>query len=780
MAQTRLLTSRWEVGRNSLNQIEHFISREIRTQIEARYLTPINAQARLEQVIHDPLLYQDPEHYPPFFADHGVVHHQDVARQILQVLDTVHGLLIPAREPDRLQFMKGYGVLLAYLHDIGMNDFSHFGRVTHPGHATQTIFQPEFDDIFQAIWKENTANLAWRLGRLADEGILEQDPQLALREMLSMVNCHSKSRVPVENLNEPGSLRQLMQAQAGADLRHSYYSQQVEKARWALTAAQRDKDRAGMSRWRRSLREAETNLAALQSENSAGDTPAEQLRRHYDDFQRDSFRWLVATRKESRDLVDDVVDTLRALRCADALRQRGTVLKTSGGYEAFVDRATANVVYALRLGDDELFLLEIADTVAAGEANLAGSQLDPEGNLRVSFHRGAFPDHRTARRAAANLALVINDIQGDAIESFQRPTVPDGLKAAQDVEILLEGIDDNLEFAGLVRKELELINPKAAARARCVPSMQHASSLELARYLQAGAPDWDLETRRQALERIARSGHKTDGLDSTDSFQDVKLVQLQSGEILIEAGAPSGFVYIPLGEGLRIIPLGGYASFAVRPWMPLGITGVIRGAARNATVSVEQDVALLMIPKETYLQAWHRTYNVTELTQVFARRRAADQEEESTLTTLEKRLILQKVALFAEIPGEALAELASIVQETRRKAGETVFEKDEPGDSMYVVVEGQVRVHDGEHTLNYLEKGDVFGEMALLDPEPRMASVTAALDTHLLRLDSEPFHRLLAGHPDLARGIIRVLSRHLRARAQDLTELRARVQQLTK
>jgi hypothetical protein len=56
-----------------------------------------------------------------------------VAQQVLQVLDIAHGLFLP----DRVQFMRGYGVLLAYLHDLGMSDFSHLGRATHPICATQ-------------------------------------------------------------------------------------------------------------------------------------------------------------------------------------------------------------------------------------------------------------------------------------------------------------------------------------------------------------------------------------------------------------------------------------------------------------------------------------------------------------------------------------------------------------------------------------------------------------------------------------------------------------------
>jgi CRP-like cAMP-binding protein len=596
--------------------------------------------------------------------------------------------------------------------------------------------------------------------------------------MLSMVNCHSKSRMPVDTLNDTEKLRKTMQERVEADLHKLYHRQMVEKASQALLRAQREGDPATSDRLSGSLRQAEDALRMVQAANLLRDAPSGRVGRHYDDFRRDSFRWLVSTHEGARALVGDVIDTLRALRCADALRQRGTVLKTSGGYEVFVDRETANAIYALHMGEDQMFLLEVLDAVAAGEANLASSQIDPSGNLRVSFHRGAFPDPETTRQAAHNLALVIDGIQGDTVESFQRRTPLGVSKAAQSMEILLEGADDNLAFAALVRRDLERINPEAAARTRCVPSMQNASDVELARYLQAEALDWDLDTRRQALQRIARSGHRTGDVDPVDGFEDVRLARLKNDEILIEAGAPSGFVYIPLGEGLQAAPLGGYATSAARPWMPLGATGVIRGAARNSTVTAERDVALLMIPKEVYLRAWHRTYGVDELTQVLAQRQAALEGEEVTLTSLEKRLILQTVGLFAEIPARALAELVPIVSEVRREAGEVVLEKGDPGDNMYVIVEGQVRVHDGAHTLNYLGQGDVFGEMTLLDPEPRMATVTAVVDTHLLRLHRHPFHSLMAGHPEMAQGIIRVLLRRLRAQARDVTDLRARVQQL--
>ena len=62
-------------------------------------------------------------------------------------------------------------------------------------------------------------------------------------------------------------------------------------------------------------------------------------------------------------------------------------------------------------------------------------------------------------------------------------------------------------------------------------------------------------------------------------------------------------------EGLRGLPLGGYPGFVIQPWIPVGVTGVIRGAERNARVVAERDVDLLAIPKGVYLDHWHFTYD---------------------------------------------------------------------------------------------------------------------------------------------------------------------------
>ncbi len=132
------------------------------------------------------------------------------------------------------------------------------------------------------------------------------------------------------------------------------------------------------------------------------------------------------------------------------------------------------------------------------------------------------------------------------------------------------------------------------------------------------------------------------------------------------------------------------------------------------------------------------------------------------LSTVEKVFILKAVDIFAETPEEALAEVASILEEVEVKAGETLFEKGDPGHSLYIIVEGRVRVHDGQQTLAELDARDIFGEMALFESELRSASVTVLADTRLLRLDQAPFYELMADRNEVAWGIIRVLIRRIR------------------
>jgi len=510
---------------------------------------------------------------------------------IFQVLEAINGVLIPTRSRARLNiFMKGYGEILSYLHDIGMVNFSAFGRAMHPEFAAQWVFSAEFDPLLETLWDENCGNLAWRLTQLAAKGILTQPPKLVLREMLALSICHSKSKVPVEVLNDVIRLRTVMLRTMSTDL-GTLYQQAIK-----------------------------TDVFIDPSMEMIG---AEQLHanmeRLYTAFEREAFAWLTSDDAEVRGLVEDVIDTLRALRCADALRQRGTALKTSGSYEIFTDQTSAYAVVALRRGDDQLFLLSDPAPHSGGQANLASSELGRDGNLRISFHRGSFASAEMVERAAYFAAVVVDDIQSDVIGSFQRvfsvAEAARGIKAPHEIRILLDGVNDNLDFAPLIVRQLVALNPKLAGRVRVVPCLQAATTFEREIYLTSAAVAWDEREKSELLAHIAQSGHKVARIDLHAGFEDVRVITLKAGEVLIEAGMEASFVYIPLGDGLNVMPIGGYQAFFVCPWIPLGNTGVIRGSVRNATVIADREVRLLMIPKETYLRYWHDPYSVDELRQ---------------------------------------------------------------------------------------------------------------------------------------------------------------------
>jgi hypothetical protein len=253
--------------------------------------------------------------------------------------------------------------------------------------------------------------------------------------------------------------------------------------------------------------------------------------------------------------------------------------------------------------------------------------MDLGGNLRISFNRGSFRTEQATRRAAYCCAMIIGDIQQDVLDSFWRPDQPSSLrKHSDDIQILIEETDDNIHFAGLVLEELVAITPELVRRSRIAPSLKNVSAEDRQRYLTAAELTWPLERRREVIQHVARSGYKTQRIDPELAFTDVRVIELQHGDVLLHAGAPPGFVYVPMGDGLQSLPLGGYQRHDVQTWIPLGNTSVIRGDVQEARVTAEKKVRLLMIPKEIYLKHWHDTYNLDEFAPTLDRLYAEDDQ----------------------------------------------------------------------------------------------------------------------------------------------------------
>ena len=135
-----------------------------------------------------------------------------------------------------------------------------------------------------------------------------------------------------------------------------------------------------------------------------------------------------------------------------------------------------------------------------------------------------------------------------------------------------------------------------------------------------------------------------------------------------------------------------------------------------------------------------------------------------SLTTIERVVALQRVGLFADVPGRTLAAVAQRSIEVEVPTGTAVITEGALDDHMFALVRGRVRVHQGEHTLAVLDAGATVGELAALVPEPRSASVTALEPATLLRIEKAVLDELLLDRPELATGIISSLVTMLRAR----------------
>lgn len=129
--------------------------------------------------------------------------------------------------------------------------------------------------------------------------------------------------------------------------------------------------------------------------------------------------------------------------------------------------------------------------------------------------------------------------------------------------------------------------------------------------------------------------------------------------------------------------------------------------------------------------------------------------------------ILQRVPLFTDLNEAELARFAEVAREREYPKNSVILFEDDPGDALYIVSTGQVKVvligEDGrEVILSVLGDGDFFGEMAIIDDEPRSAHVIAMKDSHLLVLRREAFQAQLEQNPKIALKLLRVLVQRLR------------------
>ena len=122
---------------------------------------------------------------------------------------------------------------------------------------------------------------------------------------------------------------------------------------------------------------------------------------------------------------------------------------------------------------------------------------------------------------------------------------------------------------------------------------------------------------------------------------------------------------------------------------------------------------------------------------------------------------LERTPLFAGLDREHLEDVLAVGRRVSFQPGQAIVERGDPGDAMYIVLSGVAEVDVGGR-YHRLQRGDFFGEMAVLAGKPREATVKAAEPVEALRIPGDEFQAFLATNPQVATGMLKSLVERLR------------------
>lgn len=141
------------------------------------------------------------------------------------------------------------------------------------------------------------------------------------------------------------------------------------------------------------------------------------------------------------------------------------------------------------------------------------------------------------------------------------------------------------------------------------------------------------------------------------------------------------------------------------------------------------------------------------------------------LGTLDKNQILRKVDLFRGLSFENLTTISRIAEPESFKPGSVIFCQKTPGDFLYVVVEGSVKIvletEKGSIPVTQVPRYGIFEKMAILDKQPQPTTAISDSAVVLLRIGKNDFHDLLRQHPDLGLWLLCSMSDRIRHLQKD-------------
>ena len=138
--------------------------------------------------------------------------------------------------------------------------------------------------------------------------------------------------------------------------------------------------------------------------------------------------------------------------------------------------------------------------------------------------------------------------------------------------------------------------------------------------------------------------------------------------------------------------------------------------------------------------------------------------------------ILYRAGIFQGVDPVAVQNLIEQMETVRFPRGTTIFEEGEPGDRLYIITSGKIKLArhapDGrENLLTVMGPSDMFGELSIFDPGPRTSSAVCVTEVTAATMNSEMLKQWVADHPAIAQQLLRVLARRLRRTNANLADL---------
>lgn len=365
-------------------------------------------------------------------------------------------------------------------------------------------------------------------------------------------------------------------------------------------------------------------------------------------------------------------------------------------------------------------------------------------------------DSRTAPDAVARLMHWGEGALEAAAESVVATSSADESEAAPPLSRLLSHADPAVRdraaqallrgrrplpkdaVAPVLGRELRRAYAFEALRAALIDRPVGPASADLQREVQLRF----LEARKRILQLLAlRESKKLVQIVEVGLRKQTRDVEAQIAELLEVA--------LPADLARKVVPL--FDRLEPRARVDAG-----RRAGVEIAPPVADPLGALLRMEDAHLRA-------CALAWTDARSREPDAVESAVLPVYERMRFLRSVPLFGDLPGEDLRTIAEIVETVEMPAGETVFAKGDPGDDLYVIVEGRVAIRDGKLEIADLGAREFFGELAVIDREPRNAAAVVTTNAQLLRLRSADLGELMARRPQIQEQFLVVLARRLRA-----------------